>query len=119
MGYILTPTQTENDNKLINDTPERLKTANLFKQSTTQNTNHTQKKADYKEKEKQQNLHQILINQAYTSITTVFLDKPHGFSNHKLAMLAKARLLENFDDNANISNEIFKRHNTIDKLYLF
>lgn len=50
MGYILTPTQTENDNKLINDTPERLKTANLFKQSTTQNTNHTQKKQITKRK---------------------------------------------------------------------
>lgn len=41
MGYILTPTQAENDNKLINNTLESLKTTNLLKQSqdTTINPN--------------------------------------------------------------------------------
>lgn len=51
MGYILTPTQAENDNKLINNTLESLKTTNLLKQSqdttinpnlSTQNTQTTQ-----------------------------------------------------------------------------
>ncbi|WP_034595171.1 hypothetical protein, partial [Helicobacter bilis] len=51
MGYILTPTQGENDNNLINNTLESLKTTNLLKQSqdttinpnlSTQNTQTTQ-----------------------------------------------------------------------------
>ena len=51
---------------------------------------------------------------AYTRNTTAFLGKPHEFSNHKLAMAAKLRLLENFDSNANIDDEVFQRYNIID-----
>lgn len=39
MGYILTPTQTENDNKLINNALESLKTTNLLKQAKDTTTN--------------------------------------------------------------------------------
>ena len=220
MGYILTPTQTENDNKLINNALESLKTTNLLKQAkdtttnpnlstqntqttqslqlppklpqgkipqniadstkntqnpqhsntqknigfdsnvlSTQNTakplpqndistNSTQKPfntqialssdKDFKpqsEMPQQTQIPQIQtppkksrlqreiestkyatnFNQsAYTRNTTAFLGKPHEFSNHKLAMAAKLRLLENFDNNANIDDEVFQRYNIID-----
>lgn len=223
MGYILTPTQAENDNKLINNTLESLKTTNLLKQSqdttinpnlstqntqttqslqlppklpqgkipqintdstkntqnpqhsntqknigpdsnvlstqntakplpqndmSTNNTQTTQKPfntqialssdKDFKpqsEMPQQTQIPQIQtppkksrlqreiestkyatnFNQsAYTRNTTAFLGKPHEFSNHKLAMAAKLRLLENFDSNANIEDEVFQRYNIID-----
>ena len=223
MGYILTPTQAENDNKLINNTLESLKTTNLLKQSqdttinpnlSTQNTQTTQSlqlppklpqgkipqintdstkntqnpqhsntqknigfdsnvlstqniakplpqndmsgnntqttqkpfntqialssDKDFKpqsEMPQQTQIPQIQtppkksrlqreiestkyatnFNQsAYTRNTTAFLGKPHEFSNHKLAMAAKLRLLENFDNNANIDDEVFQRYNIID-----
>lgn len=220
MGYILTPTQTEIDNKLINNTLESLKTTNLLKQSqdttinpnlSTQNTQTTQlppklpqgkipqihtdstkntqnpqhsntqknigfdsnvlstqntakplpqndmsgnttqttqkpfntqialsSDKDFKpqsEVPQQTHIPQIQtptkksrlqreiestkyatnFNQsAYTRNTTAFLGKPHEFSNHKLAMAAKLRLLENFDNNANIDDEVFQRYNIID-----
>ncbi|WP_289748978.1 hypothetical protein, partial [Helicobacter bilis] len=220
MGYILTPTQRENDNKFINNTLETLKTTNLLKQSqdttinpnlstqntqttqlpqlppklpqgkipqintdstkntqnpqhsntqknigfdsnvlSTQNTakplpqndistNNTQKPfntqialssdKDFKPQSEMPQEAQIpqiqtppkksrlqreiestkyatnFDQSAYTRNTTAFLGKPHEFSNHKLAMAAKLRLLENFDNNANISDEVFQRYNIID-----
>lgn len=220
MGYILTPTQTEIDNKLINDTLESLKTTNLLKQSqdttinpnlsthntqttqfppklpqgkipqihtdstkntqnpqhsntqknigfdsnvlstqntakplpqndmstnttqTTQKPFHTQialsSDKDFKpqsEVPQQTHIPQIQtppkksrlqreidstkyathFNQsAYTRNTTAFLGEPHEFSDHKLAMAAKLRLLQNFDNNANIDDEVFQRYNIID-----